>query len=89
MKLSATGAVWVCLVDQNGKALVNGETLNAGETRGPFEARELKLNLGNGGIRVDLNGEPVTIPDAANPIGFDLTPKGAQPLPATARPTCT
>jgi cytoskeleton protein RodZ len=89
VRLTATGTVWVCLVDQSGKLLVNGETLNAGEKRGPFEARELKLNLGNGGIQIDLNGDAVSIPDAANPIGFDLTPNGARPLPATARPTCT
>lgn len=89
VRLSATGTVWVCLVDQSGKPLVDGETLSAGETRGPFQGRDLKLNLGNGGIQIDLNGKRVSVPDAANPIGFDLTPQGPQPLPATARPTCT
>jgi cytoskeleton protein RodZ len=87
--LSPTGTVWVCLVDHSGKPLVNGETLTSGDDRGPFKDRDLKLNLGNGEIRVELNGEPVSIPSAANPVGFDLTPEGARPLSTSARPTCS
>jgi cytoskeleton protein RodZ len=86
--LTPTGTVWVCLVDQSGKPLVNGETLSAGDRRGPFRDRGLKLTLGNGEMEIDLNGEPVPIPSAANPVGFDLTPEGAKPLSSTARPTC-
>jgi hypothetical protein len=87
--LAPTGTVWVCLVDQSGKPLVNGETLSVGDNRGPFKDRELKLTLGNGEMRIELNGEQVPIPSAANPVGFDLTPEGAKPLPTAARPTCT
>jgi cytoskeleton protein RodZ len=88
VSLTPTGTVWVCLVDQSGKPLVNGETLTAGDSRGPFKSRELKLTLGNGEIRIDLNGKPVPIPAAANPVGFDLTPQGAKPLSTADRPTC-
>ena len=87
--LSPTGTVWVCLVDHSGRPLVNGETLTSGDVRGPFKDRELKLTLGNGEMRIELNGEPVSIPSAANPVGFDLTPQGAKPLSTTARPTCS
>ena len=89
VSLQPTGTVWVCLVDHAGTPLVNGETLSVGDNRGPFKDRDLKLTLGNGQIRIDLNGKQVPIPSAAEPVGFDLTPQGARPLSSTARPTCS
>jgi len=88
VSLTPTGTVWVCLVDQSGKPLVNGETLTTGDSRGPFKARDMQLTLGNGEIRVELNGKQVPIPSAANPVGFDLTPQGAKPLSTADSPTC-
>jgi hypothetical protein len=88
LNLSATGTVWVCLVNREGRPVVNGETLAAGESRGPFKDTELKLTLGNGAMDIDLNGEPVSIPAAANPVGFVFTPEGSRPLAAADRPTC-
>ncbi len=87
--LQPTGTVWVCLVDHAGAPLVNGETLSVGDNRGPFKDRDMKLTLGNGQIRIILNGKDVPIPSAAEPVGFDLTPQGAQPLSSSARPTCS
>jgi cytoskeleton protein RodZ len=89
LTLQPTGTVWVCLVDHAGAPLVNGETLSIGDDRGPFKDREMKLTLGNGEIRLILNGKDVPIPSAAEPVGFDLTPQGAKPLSSTARPTCS
>ena len=89
VSLQPTGTVWVCLVDHAGTPLVNGETLSVGDDRGPFKDRDLKLTLGNGQIRIDLNGRQVPIPSAAEPIGIDLTPQGAKPLSSSARPTCS
>ena len=89
VSLSATGTVWVCLVDRAGRPLVNGETLTAGESRGPFKDTELQLTLGNGAMEIELNGDPVSIPSAANPVGFALTPEGSRPLAAADRPTCS
>jgi hypothetical protein len=87
--LQPVGTVWVCLVDHAGTPLVNGETLSVGDDRGPFRDREMKLTLGNGEIRILLNGNQVPIPSAAEPQGFDLTPQGAKPLSSSARPTCS
>ena len=88
VSLTPTGTVWVCLVDQSGKVLVNGETLTTGDSRGPFKAKDMQLTLGNGEIQVELNGKQVSIPSAANPVGFDLTPQGAKPLSTADSPTC-
>jgi transcriptional regulator with XRE-family HTH domain len=89
VRLTPTGTVWVCLVDQSGKPLVNGETLTTGDDRGPFKGRRLQLTLGNGAMRIELNGKPVPVADAPDPQGFDLTPDGASALPPADRPTCT
>ena len=88
VSLTPTGTVWVCLVDQSGKPLVNGETLTTGDSRGPFKAQDMQLTLGNGEIQIELNGKQVSIPSAANPVGFDLTPQGAKPLSTADSPTC-
>jgi cytoskeleton protein RodZ len=88
VSLTPTGTVWVCLVDQTGKPLVNGETLTTGDTRGPFKAKDMQLTLGNGEIQIQLNGKQVPVPSAANPVGFDLTPQGAKPLSTADSPTC-
>jgi cytoskeleton protein RodZ len=87
--LQPTGTVWVCLVDHAGKPLVNAETLTAGDNRGPFKDSDMKLTLGNGEIRIVLNGKQVPIPAPGEPQGFDLTPQGAKPLSSSARPTCS
>ena len=87
--LQPTGTVWVCLVDHSGSPLVNGETLTAGDDRGPFKDPNMKLNAGNGEIRIELNGKPVPIPSPGETQGFDFTPQGAKPLSGSARPTCS
>jgi cytoskeleton protein RodZ len=89
LNLSPTGTVWVCLVNREGRPVVNGETLTNGDSRGPFKDTELKLTLGNGAMDIELNGEPVPVPAAANPVGFVFTPEGSRPLAAADRPTCS
>ena len=39
VSLTPTGTVWVCLVDQSGKPLVNGETLTTATAAGPSRPR--------------------------------------------------
>ena len=68
---------------------MNGETLSAGDDRGPFKDPNMKLNTGNGEIRIELNGKPVPIASPGDTQGFDLTPQGAKPLSSSARPTCS
>jgi cytoskeletal protein RodZ len=88
ISLEATGTVWVCLEDERGERLVNSETLSAGERRGPFVGRRLRLGLGNGQIEVSADGEPVPVPDLVEPLGLELTPGGVRDLEPAQRPTC-
>jgi cytoskeleton protein RodZ len=87
--LQSTGTVWVCLVSDRGRALVNGETLTADEERGPFEARAFDVTFGNGSVQMTVDDEPVEIPTAAEPLGYRIDGGGAEELDPAARPTCT
>jgi cytoskeleton protein RodZ len=88
LRLTATGTVWACVVDQDGQPVVEGVTLPAGEKEGPFRGRSFEVGLGNGQVEMEANGEPVEIPAAANPLGYRVTPEGASELAPSQRPTC-
>lgn len=88
LRLRSTGNVWVCLIDDRDRRLVNGETLTAGEKRGPFEARAFEVTFGNGSIGMELDDEPFEVPAVAEPIGYRITPGGASELDPSDQPTC-
>jgi cytoskeleton protein RodZ len=88
VELRATGSVWVCLVGKDGETLVDGETLAAGEERGPFKSRAFELTVGNGAIEITADGKPVEVPDAAEPLGYRITAKGASELAGSEQPAC-
>jgi cytoskeleton protein RodZ len=89
LRLTTTGTVWVCVVNRDGEALVEGVTLPAGEVQGPFRGRGFDVGLGNGQVELEANGKPVPIPAAAEPVGFRVTPEGTRELDTAERPTCT
>lgn len=86
--MRATGTVWVCLIGDRGHALVNGETLTADEVRGPFEARAFKVTFGNGSVEMEVDGNPVGLPQVAEPLGYQVTAQGVSELNPSSRPTC-
>jgi cytoskeleton protein RodZ len=88
VELRATAPVWVCLVDDGGTPLVDSETLNADEVRGPFSAGGFDVTFGNGSIEMTVDGEPARIPQAAEPLGYRITPTGVRKLDPSSQPTC-
>ena len=88
VELRATDTVWVCLVDDGGTRLVDSETLNADEARGPFSARGFDVTFGNGSVEMTVDGEPARIPQAAEPLGYRITPNGVRKLDPSSQPTC-
>ena len=89
IELRATADVWVCLAKAGGSLPVNGETLAAGEERGPFAGRSFEMTFGNGSIELTLNGDPVKVPPLAEPLGFRVTADSARRLAPGAGPTCS
>jgi cytoskeleton protein RodZ len=88
VELRATADVWVCLVDDRGRALVDGETLTPDEVRGPYDASAFDVTFGNGSVDLTVDGQPAKVPPVAEPLGYRITPSGARPLDASSQPTC-
>jgi hypothetical protein len=88
LELRSTGTVWVCLVDDEDRAPVKGETLTANEVRGPFDSRAFEVTLGNGSVEMTVDGEPTEIPPVAEPLGYRITPSGVRELDPSSQPTC-
>jgi cytoskeleton protein RodZ len=89
LRLTATGTVWVCLVDEDGEPVIEAVTLVAGEEQGPFEARAFAVTLGNGQVQMEANGDRVPVEPAAEPLGYRVTPEKTKELAEGSRPTCT
>jgi hypothetical protein len=89
VELRSTAPVWVCLVDEGGNPLVDGETLSSDEKRGPFSARSFDVTFGNGSVEMTVDGQTRQVPAVAEPIGYRITPAGVRELDPSSRPTCT
>jgi hypothetical protein len=89
VQVRTTADVWVCLVDQTGKPLINGEILPGGQSRGPFRASAFELNIGNGSIDLRADDRAFAVPASSSPLGYRITPSGVSPLDPSKRPTCT
>jgi Helix-turn-helix domain len=81
--------VWVCLVDQRGRPVIDGQNLLADQTVGPYEGKGFDVTFGNGSVDMTVNGQPVDVPPIAAPLGFRITPGGATRLPGPDQPSCT
>jgi cytoskeleton protein RodZ len=88
VQLRSTGEVWVCLVDAEGRRLVNGEILAADEGRGPFAGRGFEMKFGNGSIEMAVDDHPIKVPPLAEPLGYRVTPTGARRLTPGTQPDC-
>jgi cytoskeleton protein RodZ len=90
LKLVATGEVWVCLEDGRGRPLVPGRTLLSGATAGPFRSGRFSLALGNGGLKMIVDGKRAALADSSGPVGYAIGSSGrVRELPEGERPTCT
>jgi hypothetical protein len=88
VQLRSTADVWVCLIDDRGRKLVNSETLTADESRGPFDGPGFQVGLGNGSIEMTVNGQPAKVPPTSSPIGFRIDTSGVHKLSPSSRPDC-
>ena len=81
--------VWVCLVDQRRRPVIDGLNLVAHQAVGPYGAKAFDVSFGNGSIELAVNGEPVDVPAIAAPLAYRITPEGATRLSPAAGPSCT
>ena len=88
LKLTATGPVYVCLVNGGGRKLIDAQDFNIGQTIPTEVARHLLLTLGNNAIKVTVNGRLVPLTASATAIRLLITPAGASHIPLSQAPTC-
>ena len=88
IQISTHALVWVCLVDQSGRAVINGLDLVRDQTVGPYDGRAFRVAFGNGKVDLTVNGKAVDVPPIAAPFGYRITPGGATRLAPADQPTC-
>jgi len=89
LQIVPTGTVNVCLVDASGRALINSETLEAGQQTRRYRGKRFRVTFGNGQARLRSAGRTINVPDRSTPVGYDVRPgKRPRELSAARRPTC-
>jgi cytoskeletal protein RodZ len=89
LEIEPTAEVWTCVLDDNGKPLVDGLTLAAGETEGPFHARSYTAAFGNGSVHILVNGRRAMTSPTPSPMGVSVSAQGkVHELPEGERPSC-
>jgi cytoskeleton protein RodZ len=88
VELRTTAAVWVCLVDDRERAVVNGVTLVANQTVGPYTGRGFSVTFGNGSVEMTVDGVPAEIPPLAEPVGYRINASGVRELEPAEQPSC-
>jgi hypothetical protein len=90
VQLAASAEVWVCVLNAQGKPLVNGQILETGVEEGPFRSGSFTVSFGNGEVSMLIDGREADIPTTSSPIGYSIDSSGGlTELAETERPTCT
>src|SRR3954447_15816172 len=90
LRLVATGPVYVCLVDGDGKQVIDEQTLATGTRTPVYKSRLFRTNFGNDNVRMLVDGKSYSVEASADPIGYVVRP-GRDPrrLSNAARPDCS
>jgi Helix-turn-helix domain len=89
MSLVADAEVWTCVLDGDGRRLVDGQILQAGEEAGSFRSGSFIVSFGNGEVTMTIDGKRTEIPSTASPVGYAIGSSGQlNELSESERPTC-
>jgi cytoskeleton protein RodZ len=83
LRVAPTVPTYVCLDRGPGTDVVFEGILQQPQT---FRGETLRINLGKTSAALTANGKPVEIEPTPNPVGFEVTPSGAEPLEPEERP---
>jgi cytoskeleton protein RodZ len=89
LALVPTDAVYVCLVDARGKALIDGAIVQPGGAATTYKGKRFQVLFGHGPQAMKVNGRTVSVPASSDPIGYEITPRGRRTLAQSRLPTCT
>jgi cytoskeletal protein RodZ len=90
LSLRPSAAVYVCLIGDNGRKVIPGKELQAGESTPTYHARRFEITLGNSSVTMFVDGRARTVPASSQAIGYTITrASGRQRLHTGQLPTCT
>ncbi len=90
LSLTPTSLVYVCLIGDDGRKLIPGVDLQAGESTPTYHAKRFLLTLGNSSVTMFVDGIPRTVPPSAEAIGYSITKaRGRHRLTSAQLPSCT
>jgi cytoskeleton protein RodZ len=89
LSLTPTASVYVCLLGDNGRKLIPGEELQAGQSTATYHAKRFELTLGNNAVTLYIDGRARSVPASSSAIGYSITKaRGRHSLSAAQQPTC-
>jgi len=88
LQLKATGQVYVCLLGEGGRKLVDGRTLESGTGTPVYHGKHFVLTLGNNSVELLIDGKPRVVPASSTAIGYSITKAGRRTLAPGTLPTC-
>jgi cytoskeleton protein RodZ len=89
LSLRPSALVYVCLIGDDGRKLIPGLELQAGESTRTFHARRFEVTLGNSSVTMIVDGIPRTVAPSSQAIGYSITKAyGRRPLTSAQLPTC-
>ena len=72
VSIVATGQVYVCMENAAGRAVVDKETLEAGQRTKTFRGRRFKVTFGTAAARIRQNGKDYRVAVSQDPVGYAL-----------------
>ena len=84
VRIAPSLPTYACVDGGEGTNVVFEGTLEA--PRSFRDPSRLRFNLGKRSLQMRVNGKPVKIEDSPNPIGFDVTRRGAEEIVEGTRP---
>lgn len=80
LELEARDNVVLCLVADDKRALIDGQTVRAGRREGPFQGRAFRLDVISGGtVRAYIDGAAVRLA-SREPARYEIEARGARPV---------
>jgi cytoskeleton protein RodZ len=89
LSLRPSAAVYVCLIGDNGRKVIAGKELQAGESTPTYHARRFTITLGNSSVTMFVDGRARSVPASSQAIGYAITKAaGRKRLHTGQLPTC-
>jgi len=88
LEVLADAPVWICVQDQRGQLPINGQILRTRAVSQQFVSPAFRIFLGNGSVRLRINGRVQSIPPSPNPVAYGVSQRGVAVLPPGTREPC-